>query len=100
VVCLDLACSEYGCPLDRAAAIKLAAVTRKVYIESLKHLGATLYPHGCVQEGGLAGVRVCSPTHGARRTSVTFRQLAVQFGCAGLVAGCERLHARCEHSSA
>ena len=50
VACLDLACSEAGYPFDRTAAVKVAAVTKKVYLDTVKHLAAALYPNQCVQK--------------------------------------------------
>ena len=50
VACLDLACSEAGYPFDRTAAVKVAAVTKKVYLDTVKHLAAALYPNQCAHK--------------------------------------------------
>ena len=42
VVCLDVACAELGAPIDRAAAIRVAAVTPKIYTDALKSIAASL----------------------------------------------------------
>ena len=43
MVAFDLACAEFGCPIDRDAAIRLSAVPKKVYIETLKLMSSTAH---------------------------------------------------------
>jgi len=71
IICVDIACSLLGIALDRKAAIKQSAVSAKVYTDTLQRLRAVLSEE--------------------TRKTITFKQLAVQFGCLTVTAACDRL---------